>query len=111
MPPQCRESAATVLRECRHSAARVPPQCCMSAAEVAATVPVEFGCMTEFSMVKTFDLTTNFDHEITILTIDHGTDRRLSVAMVKFQGVMVILLVYCKLKDSNQAVETVGDYS
>ena len=53
MPPQCRESAATVPRECRHSAARVPPQCRESAATVprecresAATMPVEFGCMT-----------------------------------------------------------------
>ena len=31
-----------------------------------------------------FNLTTKFDHKITILTIDHGADSRMSVAMVKF---------------------------
>ena len=33
---------------------------------------------------KPVDLTKKFDHKITILTIDHGADSRMSVAMVKF---------------------------
>ena len=37
-----------------------------------------------WSKWQTVDLTTKFDHIITILTIDHGADSRMSVTMVKF---------------------------